>query len=279
MPEQNSRSVLIAGAGALGQAIAQAMPRSNQINLVRRNAAISAASSNIHWIQGDLLDPASFAAAISKPDVVIFSASPDSRTLANYRAIYTDALGALINAFPSARFKLCSSTAVYPTTRWHAEIPAPEPLDEHGETSPDDFNGEVLLEAEALLREGDTALRLGGIYGPGRNYLLKLAQSGQPVVRKPGIFSNRIHLHDAASVIAKLTELPHAPPIVNLIDHAPCPQFEVLDYLCAQLSLPKLPARAPVDGESIGKRIVSCYHGQSWYALNYPSYVEGYIAT
>ncbi len=276
MPESTARNILIAGAGALGQAIAQALPRSNPISLVRRGAAVPTPSSNIQWIQGDLLDPGSFAAAIAKPDIVVFSASPDSRTAANYRSVYIDALSAMLQAFPNARFLLCSSTAVYPIAHWQQAEHLPELLDELSKPQPDDFNGQILLDAENLLRPGDTVLRLGGIYGPGRNYLLKLALAGQPVLREPGLFSNRIHISDAARVIAKLVALDHAPAIVNLIDHAPCPQFEVLDYLCAQRKLPALPARAPVPGESIGKRIVSRFHTEAWFALEYPSYVAGY---
>ena len=278
MPEHYSSHVFIAGAGALGQQIAQELPASTQVSLVRRTAAAAPVATNTRWLQGDLLAPSSFAAAAAAPDVVIFSASPDSRTAANYRSVYVDALSALLLAFPSARFLLCSSTAVYPITHWQRSDYVPEPLDEYGKPKPDDFNGQILLEAESLLRAGDTALRLGGIYGPGRNYLLKLAQAGQPVLRAPGLFSNRIHLHDAARVIAKLATLKSAPAIVNLIDHSPCPQFAVLDYLCAQYGLPQLPARAPVPGESIGKRIVSRFHTQDWYQLEYASYLEGYRA-
>ena len=276
MPKFPAKRVLIAGAGALGQQIAIALPFGTEVSMVRRTATASTAAANIRWIQADLLAPAGFAAEIGTPDVVIFSASPNSRTISDYRGVYIDALAQLLHTFPSARFLLCSSTAVYPTTAWNSADQLPEPLDEQSKAQPDDFNGHILLEAENLLRVGDCALRLGGIYGPGRNYLLKLIQADQPVLRAPGLFSNRIHLCDAAGVIAKLALRANVPAIVNLIDHSPCPQFEVLDYLCAQRKLPVLLERAPVPGESIGKRILSRFHTEAWYALEYPSYVEGY---
>jgi len=276
VPEHYANHVLIAGAGALGQQIAKELPQSSQVSLVRRTAVTVPSAENIQWIEGDLQSAARFTDKIAAPDIVIFSASPDSRTEQSYRKLYIDALGSLIQAFPNARFLLCSSTAVYPTTPWNSADDLPELLDERSKPKPDDFNGLVLIAAESLLRAGDTALRLGGIYGPSRNYLLKLAQAGQPVLRKPGVFSNRIHLFDAARVIAKLVALNNPPAIINLIDHAPCPQFAVLDYLCAQLGLPALAAREPVPGESIGKRIASSFHTEGWYALAYPSYLEGY---
>ena len=276
MPEHYAAHVLIAGAGALGQQIAKELPNSTHISLIRRSAKAAPLAENIQWLQGDLQSADGLADVIAKPDIVIFSASPDSRTEHSYRKLYIDALTIMIQAFPSARFLLCTSTAVYPTTNWVSEDYLPEPLDEQSKVKPDAFNGAILLEAENLLRSGDSALRLGGIYGPSRNYLLKLAQAGQPVLRKPGVFSNRIHINDAARIIAKLAALENPPDIVNLIDHAPCPQFAVLDYLCAQRGLPALPERTPEPGESIGKRVLSRFHTEDWYALAYPSYVEGY---
>ena len=80
----------------------------------------------------------------------------------------------------------------------------------HGSTNrrPRDFNGRVLLEAEALAQScGRDALvlRLGGIYGPGREMLLKRVRSGVPLlISEPPLYTNRIHVEDAAAAAAHL---------------------------------------------------------------------------
>ncbi len=52
-------------------------------------------------------------------------------------------------------------------------------IDEFSETDPENYRGTILLEAENLLKSVNfnyTILRLSGIYGSGRNYMINLSQ-------------------------------------------------------------------------------------------------------
>ena len=67
------------------------------------------------------------------------------------------------------------------------------------------FNGRVLLEAERRLAplQGGSVLRLSGIYGPGRDAMLRRARAAAaPEAR----WSNRIHVDDAAAALSHLLD-------------------------------------------------------------------------
>src|SRR3546814_17009194 len=75
-----------------------------------------------------------------------------------------------------------------------------------------DLNGEILLEAENRLRQSlghkAVALRLSGLYGPGRTQLLnRLRQAQAPVIQEPPQWTNRMHIEDAARACAHLLML------------------------------------------------------------------------
>ena len=84
-------------------------------------------------------------------------------------------------------------------------------VDESTTPAPPGFNGQVLLEAEQLLAAQpitSIALRLAGLYGPGRLQLLERLRTGE--VRVPRAlphWANRIHIDDAAAAIVHLLEL------------------------------------------------------------------------
>ena len=87
---------------------------------------------------------------------------------------------AALDASHLQRIVFVSSSAVYGEHRggW---------VDEDTPPAPQGFNGRILLEAEALLAarpESATALRLAGLYGPGRLQLIERLRSGQAGARR-----------------------------------------------------------------------------------------------
>ena len=205
-------------------------------------------------------------------DVLVHCLSPSSRDEATYRAVYVDALRHLLAAVPGAsRVVFVSSTAVYGDHGgdW---------IDETASCRPTGFNGHVLLEAEQVAcASGHDALilRLGGIYGPGREMLLRRVRSGEPLaVSDPPQYTNRIHVEDAAAAAVHLIRQ-RASGIFNLVDDLPAAQPEVLDWLADRMGLPRL-ARVPGPRPVDSKRVANArLHGHG-FDLRYPDFRAGY---
>ena len=82
--------------------------------------------------------------------------------------------------------------------------------------------------------------RLGGIYGPGRNQMIKLADGRSRAINKPGQVFNRIHVEDIALCVSRAA-LSHHSGIVNVIDDEPAPPQEVIYYCADLMGLPRPP--------------------------------------
>jgi nucleoside-diphosphate-sugar epimerase len=271
--------VLIAGAGDLGTRVAELLAPHCELTLIRRSPLVKITGAHVRTVQADLQQFSAIADVIEAPDSILFSASPEARAPQSYAAIYGNALAQIVRWRRHARIFLCSSTAVYRSQLWRqgdALDMRPALQTEASNPEPDGFNGAALLAGEALLDASDCRLRLAGIYGPERQLLLRRARSAEPLVRSPQSFSNRIHIDDAAAVIARLMQQAQVPPVVNLVDHNPTPSAEVLDAICRKHGYAKLPEQQASAEHSLGKRIGSAYHAQPWYALQYPSYQKGY---
>ena len=72
-------------------------------------------------------------------------------------------------------------------------------------------------------------LRLAGIYGPGRNALVNLAEGKAHRIVKPGQVFNRIHVDDIAEVLSAAVNR-NAAGIFNVADDEPAPPQDVVAY-------------------------------------------------
>lgn len=79
--------------------------------------------------------------------------------------------------------------------------------------------------------------RLAGIYGPGRNALLKVADGTAQRLIKPGQVFNRIHTADIAQVLMASIDHPVHNGIYNVADDEPCPPQDVITYAAHLLGL------------------------------------------
>ena len=146
-----------------------------------------------------------------------------------------------------------------------------------------DFGGQRLLEAEDILKQAGkswspTALRLTGIYGPGRNRMIHLAAnpSNWPT---QNTFSNRIHRDDAAAFIVHLIKMfLNAQPIEHcyvVTDNSPVSQYEVLQWIAAQMGIEIEGDMPDIVG---GKRMSNQRMLSTGFLLKYPDYKVGYLA-
>ena len=222
---------------------------------------------------------------------VVIAVAAESSTEAAYRAAYVDGLGNVLNALDRddvrpRRVLFVSSTAVYGDADggW---------VDEDTMPAPGGFSGRIILEAEGLLRrhfEGTgtdaVALRLGGIYGPGRTRLIDQVRSGSAVIPAEVRYTNRIHRDDAAAAMVHLCSMEASPhPVYLGVDNHPADMGEVLRFLAEELGLPHPPAAPREPEASAGqagrggnKRCSNKLLLGTGFEFRFPTYREGYRA-
>jgi len=268
--------VLIVGYGDLGSAIAKRLADSNtEVYAVARTLRETAQA---HMIQADVTIPASLdVLRMIQPDILVYCVAAGGQTDAQYQQAYVDGLrNVLLTQRDNAQLKhvfFVSSTRVYGQQ-------TDELLSEVNAAVPADFGGERLLEAESLLNSltcGATALRLSGIYGPGRLRMINLAKAPERWPANDG-WTNRIHRDDAANFLVYLIQQVFADqqikPCYIVTDSKPVRQYEVLNWIAAQLKLK--PYVAPEVGG--GKRLSNQAMLATGFVLQYPNYQAGYQA-
>lgn len=263
--------VLIAGCGDVGNALATRLLADHcEVWGVRRR--IDALASGVRPWRIDLTDRASFDAPPAAFDYLFYTASADRRDESHYRAVYVDGLRDLMDALrvagcPLRRIFFTSSTAVYGQS-------GGEWVDEDSETAPPRFNGRVLLEAEAIVREARETginMRLSGIYGPGRTRLVRKVRDGEATAT--GSWTNRIHVEDCAGALHHVMRL-HDPEAVYLgSDDEPVTTADVTTWLSTELHVSAPPAGP---AESLNKRCRNERLRNTGYNFQYPTFREGY---
>jgi len=272
--------VLVIGCGDLGAEIARRLMQSGiQVLGVRRSAPAVAEESSgqaVPAVSADVTKPETLAVLSSvAPEIIVYCVAAGGQSDAEYKAAYVDGLhNVLATQKNNAKLKhvfFVSSTRVY-----GQETDAV--LDETVPAAPADFGGQRLLEAEMLLQDlpcTGTALRLSGIYGPGRLRMVNLAKSPDHWPRQ-NAWSNRIHRDDAARFVVFLIEKVLAgnavSPCYIVTDSAPVSQYEVLGWIASQLQAGQ-PGPQPIAG---GKRLSNQLLLETGFKLQYADYKAGY---
>ena len=86
-------------------------------------------------------------------------------------------------------------------------------------------------------------MRLGGIYGPGQNAMIRLQRGAAHRVAKPGHVSNRVHVFDVAQAIEAAFER-RIDGIVNVVDDEPTSPSEHIAFAAALMGI-EPPAEIP----------------------------------
>ncbi len=270
--------VLLAGCGDLGLRVAQRLrARGDAVWALRRHPPAAADDSGIHWLGADLTDAASLRALPAGLTQLVYLPTPDRRDEAAYRATFVDGLRRVLEAAGCAalqRVLLVSSSAVYGEHggAW---------VDEDTPVAPPGFNGKLLLQAEQLLAAQPVpaiALRLAGLYGPGRTQLFERLRAGQlRVPRRQVHWANRMHADDAAAAIVHLLALADPQPCYVGADSTPLPLDQLYDAL-ARLIGAEPPADGPPPAGIGSKRLSNARLRASGFGLRWPDARDGYAA-
>jgi nucleoside-diphosphate-sugar epimerase len=86
-------------------------------------------------------------------------------------------------------------------------------------------------------------LRLGGIYGPGQNVMIRLQRGAAHRIAKPGHVSNRVHVFDVTQAIDAAFERRIA-GVVNVVDDEPTSPSEHIAFAAALMGV-EPPAEIP----------------------------------
>jgi len=129
-------------------------------------------------------------------------------------------------------------------------------------------------------------LRLSGIYGPGRNAFVNLANGTAKRLVKPGQVFNRIHVGDIAGALWHLAERREG-GIFNVTDDLPAPPQDVVAYAAQLMGVEPPPETdfetaelSPMARSFYGenKRVSNAAIKQSGYRFLYPDYRSAFDA-
>lgn len=275
-------SVLIVGCGDVGSRLAKQMLACNwQVSGLRRSVDLLPAG--VTGVAADLFDaqcPATWPSAA--PDYLVYCAAASQHDEAGYRAAYVDGLKHVLSWLAERgqvpkRLLFVSSSGVYAQQ-------GGEWIDETSVAEPQNYSGTVMLEAEKLaLASGIPAsiVRLTGIYGPGREWLLSQVRQGYRVTEEPPLYANRIHAEDAAGLLAFLLKADAGGQALEDcyigVDDAPAPLAEVVAWLREYMGVTEWSEQDRVRRTG-SKRCSNARARALGWAPQYPSYKEGYAA-
>jgi nucleoside-diphosphate-sugar epimerase len=168
-------------------------------------------------------------------------------------------------------------------------------IDESTPAAPRSARSKIRVEAEAAWLALGAArgkavqiFRLSGIYGPGRNPIVKLREGRSQRIVKAGQVFNRIHVDDIATTLLASIDRPRPGAIYNVTDDEPTAPQTVTEHAAALTGLP-LPPEIDFETAELSPMARSFY-GENKRVRNrlireelgvdlaYPTYREGLAA-
>ncbi|WP_431826334.1 hypothetical protein [Microbacterium algeriense] len=256
------RRTLLVGFGKLGARLApRLLAAGGEVFALRRGDG--ALPAGVTGVRGDLSAP--LPSPLPEVDAVLVTLPPGEGPTA-YRTALTH-LGGALPCVP-ARTVFVSSTGVFEGTT--AERPITErdePVAESGRS--------------AAIRDGERAaadlfdavvVRPAGIYGPGREFLLRRVRAGEGVDHARR--TNRIHESDLVRALDLMLRMDDPPALLHAVDRKPAPLGDVVRFLAAQLGVdvpPDSGSGVPSGLVHDGSLLLSLLG-----ALEHPTYESGY---
>lgn len=283
--------VLIIGCGYVGMPLGIELVRlGHEVFGIRRSnaGADEMKAAGIVPISADITKPSALASLPKPFDWVVNLVSSSKGGVEEYREVYLNGTGHLIDwlsAAPPRKFVYTSSTSVYGQTDGSL-------VKEGSPTEPQTETGKLLVEAERLLlTAAKTAnfpaviLRVAGIYGPGRGHLFqqylkdaaRIAGNGQRLI-------NMIHRDDVIGIILAALKDGRPGETYNAVDDEPVAQIHFFRWLSETLGK-WMPPFASDEENAARKRGLTQKKVSNRklkmelsYRFKYPTFRQGYTA-
>ncbi|MDO9168338.1 MAG: SDR family oxidoreductase [Methylobacter sp.] len=267
--------ILIVGCGAIGSELGRVLSaQGHDVTGLKRKPPLSAPGP-INYVTADISSAADLSDLDTDFTQAFFILSPDGRNEQSYHAVYQTGLDNLLTKLPKTQWLMVSSTGVYGQTQG-------EWVDEDSVAQPENITSRLIRQAEQTLIDSNPSnivVRFSGIYGPGREYLLRQALQTPAIQQNPTYFTNRIHQQDCVGVLSFLLEQRLAGKSLAQCyvasDDDPAPTWEVMTWLADQLHCLR-PTVKTVDA-GMNKRCSNAKLKALGYEFHYPSYKDGYL--
>lgn len=281
--------ILLIGCGSLGRKLAlQLMAENHQVIAMKRTPMCDPVPG-LDVILADITVQADLEKLPIDIDQIVILLAPSQRNTQAYNDLYKDGLNNVLGYFEARstiKSKLrvpclfVSSTSVYAQE-------GGEWVNEDSPVEAKSFNGVALLAAEQRILSYSCAsvvVRFSGIYGPGREGLIRRVREGVSVQYEPPSYTNRIHEQDCIGVLCFLIKRRlAAQPMDNLYlatDSAPVAIGEVVAWLSSALGCQLPPdKKTGATTEVFASQNKRCNNKRLTdlgYQFRYSTYTEGY---
>ncbi len=215
---------LIFGCGYLGLRVAQRWRERADEVFVATRSTDRAASFRDQGFDATVCDVTKEESLVSLPDAdtVLFAVGYDRSAGPSIEEVYADGFRNVLERLSAKtnRVIYVSTTGVYGGAEggWVDETTPPAPTRPGGFAS---LAAEEHLRASPFADRG-IALRLAGIYGPGRIPFLRQLEAGEPIAAPRDGHVNLIHVEDAARVVVEVADARGSlPPVLCVSDSCP----------------------------------------------------------
>lgn len=277
---------LVIGCGYLGQRVAALWrDAGHEVVALTRDSGRQAEFDKLglRAVVGDVTQPATLAPLGDAPvDTLLYAVGYDRAAAPSIQQVYADGLRNVLQALTAQtrRVLYISTTGVYGPAGgdWVDEQTPANPLRDGGLAS---------LAAEQALHESrfadrGVALRLAGIYGPGRVPFLQLLAGGEPIPAPANGWLNLIHVDDAARIVEQAAVVENVSQLYCVSDGQPVQRGDYYRevarlvgadpprFVAPEPDSPRA-ARAAADKRVSNRRLVA----ELETPFRYPSYREG----
>ena len=245
MSSAPSRPLVLLGCGYVAREVGRrALAAGRPVYALVRSESSAAALRAAGYtgvVTGDVAGDTWHTALPSRGADAVFSVSTGGGELDAYRRTYVDGMRSALHwaAQGVDTFVYTSSTGVY--------LQSGGAVVDESAPAGGDPKSDILVEAENLLLRAPAVtplarfvLRLGGLYGPGRHYLLDALRRGDTTFAGSGDFRiNYLHRDDAASAILAALDAPRhlTGGVYNVTDGNPARKSDIANHLADCLGL------------------------------------------
>ncbi len=272
--------ILIVGCGAIGHELALILTHAgHDVTGLKRNVPAEA-NQPFKYFRADITSAEDLNLLDTDFEHVFFIVSAGRRDEKSYHDIYETGIGNLIDRFAKTGSNppwiFVSSTSVYGQNQG-------EWVDEDSPTSPNNAASVKILSAEQRLRalnSNNIIVRFSGIYGPGREYLLRMAKQTPETQKDPPYYTNRIHQTDCVGVLAYLLECRiksiRLEQYYLASDDDPAPLWEVINWIAEKMGRPRPIGKTVIHNIDMNKRCRNERIKRLGYRFIYEDYKTGY---